>query len=915
VTAADPFGTADVRRRVLDAWTASPARFREDANAEEDQALGGYRDRLVVELAQNAADAAARSGEPGRLLLALDPAPTAGGAPVLVAANTGAPLDAAGVESLATLRASAKRDDDPATTVGRFGVGFAAVLAVSDEPALRSTTGGVRWSRAETVRTVEALPALAEELARRLGHVPVLRLPWPDPVPPPDGYASAVVLALRDPAAVDLARRQLALVDPALLVMLPALAEVVVRDGDGERVLRAADLDVRRVDASGRLDPALLADRPTEERQATRWWLAWAYPRPEGTPAVLHAPTPTDEPVDLPALLLGSFPLEPSRRHVAPGPLLDSLVDHAARAYADLAGQIAGDGGSADEVLGLVPGPVPAGPLDAVLRAAVVERLAERPLLPGGVVAADALAVDDLPDDARALLVDSVVGLLPGAWARHRALDRLGVRRVRLADLVDDLAALDRPPSWWRSLYDALAGADREALAGLPMPLADGRLVRGPRGAVLPAAGAPAPEALAALGFRVVDPAAVHPLLEALGAVPADPWALLDEPAVQAAVAASSSAEDPRAVADAVLALVAAVRPEPGERPWLARLALPDDEGGWSPAGDLVVPGGRLASLVDADELPSVAPEWLQTWGSQVLAAVGVLDSFGVVRDDDVGLDPDLCDHDLDDEDVWVDVQLDALDRTGPAGPAGPAGPGDDGAVAGPGLPPVARAYTAVRDLDLVRADAWPQALRLLAADPVLRAAVVEPLRAVLADGRSVDLEPYTAWWLRTHPVLDGRRPDELRAARAEDLTGLLPAAADLGLDDAFLSAIGVVTSVADLAQSPMELPLLRAGVRLGRGDPVLDAAAGTVRPVPGSVARVLPDGPRSYVEHDALAVEGVAVDWWVDGDGTVHAATLDGLARGLAWAAGRWSARHVVAEVLADPSRADELAAETAWD
>jgi hypothetical protein len=42
------------------AWTASAARFREDANAEEELARGGYRDRIVVELAQNAADAAAQ---------------------------------------------------------------------------------------------------------------------------------------------------------------------------------------------------------------------------------------------------------------------------------------------------------------------------------------------------------------------------------------------------------------------------------------------------------------------------------------------------------------------------------------------------------------------------------------------------------------------------------------------------------------------------------------------------------------------------------------------------------------------------------------------------------------------------------------------------------------------------------------
>ena len=117
---------------MLDAWAASPARFREDANAEEDYALGGYRDRVVVELAQNAADAAARAGVPGRLRLTLRDG-------TLAASNTGAPLDAAGVEALSTLRASSKRDDArdaDAGTVGRFGVGFAAVVAVSDSPRI-----------------------------------------------------------------------------------------------------------------------------------------------------------------------------------------------------------------------------------------------------------------------------------------------------------------------------------------------------------------------------------------------------------------------------------------------------------------------------------------------------------------------------------------------------------------------------------------------------------------------------------------------------------------------------------------------------------------------------------------------------------------------------------------------------------
>ena len=82
----DPFGTEALRTSVLAAWRGSPTRFREDANAEEDLRLGGYRDRLLVELAQNAADAA--GAEPGVLRITLVDGE-------LRAANTGAPLTAA----------------------------------------------------------------------------------------------------------------------------------------------------------------------------------------------------------------------------------------------------------------------------------------------------------------------------------------------------------------------------------------------------------------------------------------------------------------------------------------------------------------------------------------------------------------------------------------------------------------------------------------------------------------------------------------------------------------------------------------------------------------------------------------------------------------------------------------------------
>src|SRR3954447_9677380 len=208
---ADPFDTAGVRRRVLAAWTDSPARFREDANAEEDLVRGGYRDRLLVELAQNAADAAVRAGVPGRLRLELR-------GNELRAANTGEPLDTAGVQALATLRASAKRDG--AATVGRFGVGFAAVLAVSDEPVVVSTSGGVAFSAVRTRTEVAAIPSLADELARRDGAVPVLRLPWPAEGAPPEGFATEVVLPLR-PGARGAVAAALGALEAELLLALP----------------------------------------------------------------------------------------------------------------------------------------------------------------------------------------------------------------------------------------------------------------------------------------------------------------------------------------------------------------------------------------------------------------------------------------------------------------------------------------------------------------------------------------------------------------------------------------------------------------------------------------------------------------------------------------------------------------------
>ncbi|OXY95568.1 sacsin N-terminal ATP-binding-like domain-containing protein [Streptomyces diastatochromogenes] len=1031
---ADPFGTARLRRGVLDAWATSPARFREDANAEEDLVLGGYRDRLVVELAQNAADAAARARTPGRLRLTLRDG-------VLVAANTGAPLDATGVESLSTLRASAKRDaQDTHGAVGRFGVGFAAVLSVTDEPAIVGRHGGVRWALAEArelaADTARHSPGLGDEIRRRDGHVPLLRLPFAAEGSAPEPYDTAVILPLRDTAAADLAERLLGAVDDALLLALPGLEEVVVEvDGGAPRTLRRrteGDVTVvedsrdgtthwRTVSAHGPLTPDLLADRPVEERLRPHWSVTWAVPadadgrpvRPRTSP-VVHAPTPSDEPLGVPALLIASFPLDTTRRHAAPGPLTDFLVQRAADAYAEL---LAEWRPVTEGVIDLVPGPLGKGELDGALRQAVLERLPRTAFLPPAV---DSKTDDELPHalrprdaevvegagaDTVRVLAEVLPTLLPAGLERRVELRTLGVARLPLADAVDRLAGLEKDPEWWWRLYDSLAGVDPDRLSGLPVPLADGRTTIGPRQVLLPTADAAPidPDILGRLGLKVAHEDAAHPLLEKLGALPASPRAVLTTPQVRAAVANSlddeggalweEDAPDAEELADTVLALVRDAGLEPGDEPWLGALALPDEDGELAPAGELVFPGSPFARVIREDELAAVDAELAAKWGEQPLTACGVLADFALVRATDVVLDPDelepregdFAEPDdaglLDAVDVWCE---DILDRF----PDSP-------------VPPVATELVAVRDLDLVDDDHWPEALSLLARPP-LRDALTQPVRILLPDGTHEVVRPYTAWWLRGHPVLDGRRPAGLLAAGGDPLLrGLYDEADATGFDDEqVLRALGVRTSVAALLDEPggaaellerlaePERPVTAAQLHglygaLAELEPeqvtlpddlravtdgrvtVVDAADAVVvdspdllpftsgvpllpvRPsraaelaelfqvrrlsesVTGEVTsegaehdvpdpvRVLlgPRTPDTYVEHEELVVDGVEIDWRLTGDGVLHAATLEGVAAGLAWAAGQWPRRFEVAALLEDPSRTEELARDRWFD
>lgn len=964
----DPLGTAALRDAALAAWSGNPARLREDANAEEDHARGWYRDRVVVELAQNAADAAARAGGPGRLELTLRTDGAAGA--VLVAANTGAPLDAAGVASLASLRASAKRAGG---SVGRFGVGFAAVRSVADAVTVASATGTVRFTlddaRALLAPTAAEDEALAAEVDARGTWLPVLRLPVDGPAhghpaAPPDGWATAVALTLRDAAAVDRVREQLAAVDDVLLLALPALAEVTVRiDDAAPRVVR--DVERRWVVArrAGEHDPALLADRPVEEQGRTAWEVAWAVPRERsaapdrpatGHAATVHAPTPTDEPCTVPALLIGTFPLDPTRRHVAAGPVTDALVREAAAAWADLLTAPVGLPPLAD----LLPTGLPAGPLDAALVAAVLDATRRTPVLvpaAGGprVAPADALVLaTPAPPALVRLLGATWPGLVDVGPAERRVARLLRVATTDLADAVDGLPDLAPPAA--RALYEACAGVDAatlEQLATVPVPLADGRTVRGPRGLLLVEdADDDVTRALAAWGIRVVHPLAAHPMLERLGAERTGLADLARSAAVRARVL--DAPDDAEPLLTLVRAAAASGVVEPA--PWWGEVLLPAEDGELLPARGLVLAGSDAHADLDPQVLPAVDPAVEERWGPQVLALLGVRAGLPQVR---VRLDDadDLLEsldgwadwlehvgHDLADAEVPAVADLDAVlpdawprvlarlvtDHRGALAPVGVPGrtaapayttwwlryrgglgldrPFAVGPVAPAWLPPAPEIVRALDDdarrllggvgaADDLTADDWAALLDDLApGDDVPLALAVELWRACArlagSPGPLADLD-----------LLPALTPDGVRAVAAEDVAvaGLLwaqrPDCGPLLVVPA--SAVAAVAHALDLDRADERAP----GVVTSRGEEV---------PTPDAVRAVFPAAPASWLEHDDLRVDGVAVDWWWDG--RVHAATTVGLARGLAEAVGpRHAAR--LARLIARPDAVAEVLLELA--
>ncbi|MGV9425246.1 DEAD/DEAH box helicase [Streptomyces sp. NPDC003656] len=152
--------------RVLQTYAVDAGLIAEHANGERRITQGGYGDRQLFELVQNAADEI--SEEPGGKVHAVLTETH------LYCANEGNPVTPEGAETILRMSMSKKRGGQ----IGRFGVGVKSVLVVTDAPEFFSRTGSFGFDRAWSYEQIKSVPGVVERYGPEF-DAPVLRMARP----------------------------------------------------------------------------------------------------------------------------------------------------------------------------------------------------------------------------------------------------------------------------------------------------------------------------------------------------------------------------------------------------------------------------------------------------------------------------------------------------------------------------------------------------------------------------------------------------------------------------------------------------------------------------------------------------------------------------------------------------------------
>lgn len=338
-----------------------------------------YAGREILELVQNAADAAAEVGGRGRVRIEV----TAQG---LCVANTGQPFRPGGVRSLMTSHTSDKPGRQ-AALIGAKGLGFRALLNWSAEPFITSGSLEIGFSRIYAEMHAQELALKSAEIKKLLDRpgshpVPILAFPAVgnvlDQVGGPSeralvaharairtfGYDTVVAAAFSSPRAQGRALSQIREFEPNFLLFVESLDEIVLAC-EGQHEIRWS----KRSPQAGRFVIEIVNGETTVEqnwichRKKDQVPLADAQPRKSYELAIalrtdstnaagkLHTYFPTEVPLPFPALFHATLELDSHRKSLnADSEVNASVLDGLSKFYADFLDLLLKDGIKIDPI-------------------------------------------------------------------------------------------------------------------------------------------------------------------------------------------------------------------------------------------------------------------------------------------------------------------------------------------------------------------------------------------------------------------------------------------------------------------------------------------------------------------------------------------------------------------------------------
>ena len=472
-------------QKCLAVYREDSNRIDEDVNTEVAASEVGYRGRQLFELIQNGADAMAGS-QGGRVAVVLTDE-------VLYVANEGRPFDAAGVEAVMAARIGRKRSE---LEIGRFGLGFKSVVALSEGPQIISRTGSFQFSRSWSDGQIK-------EIALHKSRYPLLRLAQPfdphalfnedDVLRSLTPWAATIVrLPLKEaaPGSADdparaLLRRALAGFPAEFLLFVPHVRRLSLHDTaegsdrtvlvevgeSGDIVLSDGEERAEWRVVKDTFEPSFLAKEDAgEAARRDQVTLHWAVPRSgSNRDGAFWAFFPTGWKTTLSGIVNAPWKLSDDRRTIIEGEFNSEILTKRLPALVAGSLELLEERADPGAVLDVLParGRESRNPADRELNEPVFETLRGHrclPLLDGGLghPAGLLLAPKGLSEDLREAWRSC--GHVTGPWV-HPSVDSSPERRLKAERLIEGGGRVASVGEWLEAVSAArTADASADAL-------------------------------------------------------------------------------------------------------------------------------------------------------------------------------------------------------------------------------------------------------------------------------------------------------------------------------------------------------------------------------------------------------------------------------------------------------------------